>query len=142
MRLRLLGPDAAPSDRQKAAETLLKTASSLLFWAMRDAVPFFDHASFRLAADDIGGADEVLKKDKLDDYVATLWPELSIDTLRWGPLLSDDPSELRVFDDVIRGRSRAELVAHWLWDTYRSVVVETDAAGKFLGGNASGGDSE
>ncbi|MEY4174386.1 MAG: hypothetical protein RI900_1551, partial [Actinomycetota bacterium] len=126
VRLRLVGRGSLPSERKRAAESLLRAATSLFSWAMRDAVPFFDHVSLPLSEGDFNAVDSQLGNDLRDDHVSALWPALTVESLRWDPVLADDPQELLAFDDVIRGRSRAELVAHWLWDTYRGAVVETD----------------
>jgi exodeoxyribonuclease V gamma subunit len=127
--LRLRSDTHSQRDAVEAATLLLTTATSLLLWAMRDAVPFFDHVSAKLAFDDINGADTVLSHDTRDRHVSTLWPELSLEQLRWDPVADDDPGLLSGFDSPQGGGSRAVLVARWLWHTYHSVIREEDAQG-------------
>ena len=113
----------------ESAAILLNTATTLLIWALRDAVPFFDHVSAKLAVNDISGADAVLKDDLRDRHVATLWPELSLELLRWQLLAIDDPQAVVDLDRPSGLHSRATLVARWLWHTYYSVIREEDADG-------------
>lgn len=128
-KLTLRRSPGALGSTSESASVLLKTVTTLLIWALRDAVPFFDYVSAKLAANDIGGADAAVKNDLRDRHVATLWPDLSIDLLRWQPRAVDDPQPMADLDDPPGARSRADLVARWLWSTYHSVIREEDADG-------------
>jgi exodeoxyribonuclease V gamma subunit len=124
VRLRLRGN---ATERRRGAEQLLVTAATLLLWALRDAVPLFDRASEKLAFDEFGEADGLLDEDLDDQWVATLWPGLSLDQLLWDPTLPHDPPVLAGFDEPPGGLSRARLVARWLWHTYTTAVGEFSA---------------
>lgn len=129
-------------ERMEAADRLLAMVMQLREWALRDAVPLFDRASARLAFDDFGGADEKLDDDLNDSYVEALWPDVSLDSLRFDPVAKHDPSLLLPGEDHPARSGRGHLVARWVWHTYYGAIVETDAKGKVIDPLASEGGEE
>ena len=128
-RVRLRG-DAA--ERMEAADALLATVGQLLEWSLRDAVPLFDRTSARLAFDDMNGALGAIDNDLNDQYVSALWPDLSLEALRFDPVVVNDPPLLLPTDIGPDGRGRGHLAARWLWHTYYGAVEETDAKGELV----------
>ena len=113
-------------ERREGALRLLVAALELYLWALHDAVPLFDRTSAALANGDLDKAEGALGEDLLDQWIAALWPSLSLEQLRLDPPMSTDPEGLALFDTITGGASRAELVARWLWRTYHDVVIEGD----------------
>jgi len=139
-RLRLRGEAA---ERMEAADSLLAVVVQLLEWALRDAVPLFDRASFCLAFDDLTGVVGGLEEDLRDQYLAALWPDVSVESLRFDPVVALDPPLLLPTELGPGGRGRGHLAARWLWHTYYDAVEETNHKGEVVDPRSSdGGDAE
>ena len=136
LRLRGSGPD-----RAAGAERVLQMAVQLLTWARRDAVPFFDRTSRPLALGDLGGAMAALESDLGDEYVAMLWPELSIESLLADPLAPTDPPVLIPTEPLVGLAGRGFLTARWAWGVYADCIEEFDVDGVPTDGAADAADS-
>jgi hypothetical protein len=102
------------AERQQHAHELIAMVAQLWAWARRDAVPFFDRASFDLADGAMGDAYEHLDTDLDDRFQGLLWPDASVESLQRDPLLPTDPAVLGSVGVPARG----DAVALWVWHTF------------------------
>jgi hypothetical protein len=112
-------------EQRQHAASVVAMAVELLAWARRDAVPYFDRTSADLAAGSIGAMYASLESDQRDRFVSLLWPDVSVDALLGDPALPTDP----LLPHTRSARSRAEVVARWVWDTVYAAVEYFDHEG-------------
>lgn len=106
-----------------SANALVALAVQLAWWSRRDAVPFFDGASFELGQStfDIDGLPpKKLAAEMRYESCEPLWREWSADDLMADALVESDPVMLDPYSEL----PRVAAVAQWIWGVYRQCVVE------------------
>ena len=113
-------------ERRSNAAKFLHRVGELRWWALRDAVPFFDKTSHLLHLDTPRDLAKAIEYDLLDASTATLWPDLSLDLLSQESVAASDPPLVATIAGANPGMRRAAAVASWVWGVYDETILAKD----------------